>query len=146
MELRAAGDREAPRRRSRVAALLAATAAAGLASRRWPLPGVLAEHTGDALYTVAVYLAGCLLWPNAAAGVLAAGAFALSAAVEVGQLLSPPWLVDVRSTRVGALLLGQGFQLADLAAYAAGAAVGWGADVTFRRASPAAARPPDSLP
>jgi hypothetical protein len=123
-----------------------ATVVAGLASRRWPLPGVLAEHTGDALYTVAVYGVVCLVRPAAPSALAALGAFVVSAAVEASQLLAWPWLAAVRATPVGALLLGQGFQVADLAAYAAGATVAWALDVTFRRASPVPGPAPDRLP
>ena len=41
------------RRRPWLLAALAAVVALGLLSRRHPLPGILAEYTGDALYTVA---------------------------------------------------------------------------------------------
>ena len=44
----------------------------------------------------------------------------LAWAVELSQLLSWPWLQDLRGTRLGALVLGQGFQWADLIAYAIG--------------------------
>jgi uncharacterized protein involved in response to NO len=116
------------RSRWRVAACLATVIGLGLLSRRYPLPGVLAEHTGDALYTVAVFaaLAWCRpAWPGAR---LAAVAFLVSAAVEFAQLLSWPWLVELRRSTLGALLLGQGFQGADFVAYAIGAVGAWSLD------------------
>lgn len=120
----------APPRRSRwrVVACLALVVAAGLASRRWPLPGVLAEHTGDALYTVAVFFVLAWLAPSWRGLVLATVAFAASAAIECGQLLSFPWLVDLRNSKLGALVLGQGFQWADFLAYAVGAGTAWVVD------------------
>lgn len=117
-----------------VAALLA-TIALGLASRRWPLPGVLAEHAGDALYAVAVFQAAALFAPAARGGRLAAFAWIASALVEASQALQWPWLVDLRHTKPGALLLGQGYQTADLVAYAAGAAAAWLVDAGLRAAS-----------
>ena len=107
------------------AVALAVVVAFGLLSRRFPLPGVFAEHAGDALYTVAAFCALALLWPAARGASLAWTALAASAAVEASQLLSWPWLLDLRSTRIGALLLGQGFQAADLFAYACGALGAW---------------------
>src|SRR5262245_22673178 len=104
----------APRRRSRVAACVAAAIALGLLSRRFPLPGFLAEYTGDALWTVAVWFGLAVLWPAAPGGRLTIAAWALSALVEVTQLATWPWLVELRSTRAGALVLGQGFQWNDL--------------------------------
>ena len=66
-------------------------------------------------------------WKNiellAGSASLALGAFAWSALVEAAQLSTSPWLQDLRSTTAGALLLGQGFQWADLAAYGVGAVV-----------------------
>lgn len=103
--------------------LLAATIALGLLSRRHPLPGVLAEHTGDALYAVAVFVALSVVLPRAPGVRLGIAAFAVSAAVEAAQAIDVAWLAELRRTRLGALLLGQGFQWADLLAYAIGAAV-----------------------
>lgn len=129
-----------------VAAALAATVGLGLLSRRHPLPGLLAEHAGDALWTTAAFCLCALAAPRASAWRLALAAFAVSAVVEGAQLLDWPWLRAIRGTPVGALLLGQGAKLADLVAYAAGAGLAWACDATFRRH---AARPrptADTLP
>ena len=123
----------APRRRLLVVAALAATIALGLASRRWPLPGMLAEHTGDALYTVAVFWSLALLAPPMAGPRLGALAFLASTTVEFSQLLQWPWLVELRQHRLAALVLGQGFQWVDLAAYAVGATLAIGCDALLRR-------------
>ncbi|MCC7398446.1 MAG: DUF2809 domain-containing protein [Planctomycetes bacterium] len=130
--------------RRRALAALAVTIAAGLASRRWPLPGLLAEHAGDALYATAVFFVLACGWPSTRPRTLAAVALALAFAVECAQLLPWPWLVAWRQTRVGALLLGQGFQVADLCAQVAGVALalaGW-----WRLSRPCAARRPGSHP
>jgi len=111
------------RSRVRVLVQLAVVIALGLLSRRVPLPGILAEHTGDALYAVAAYFATAFVFPAASRPALACAAFGFSAAIEFSQMLSWPWLRDLRSTRYGALVLGQGFQRADLVAYAIGAVV-----------------------
>ncbi|MBL8737162.1 MAG: DUF2809 domain-containing protein [Planctomycetes bacterium] len=126
--------------------MLVATAGLGLLSRRYPLPGLLAEHTGDALYATAAYFLLAVPFAGARTRTLLGGAFLFAAAVECQQALAWPWLVDLRATRLGALLLGQGFQLADLAAYAAGATLAALADVTFLRPSLPGGPKPDSLP
>ena len=123
----------APRRRLLVVAALAATIALGLASRRWPLPGPLAEHAGDALYTVAVFWSLALLAPATAGPRLGGLAFLASAALEFAQLLQWPWLVELRQHRLAALVLGQGFQWVDLAAYAIGATLATGLDALLQR-------------
>lgn len=126
-----------PRRaRWRSLTCLAVTIALGLLSRRYPLPGFLAEYTGDALYTVAVFWVAAFVRPAAPGWALAITAAAFSAAIECSQLVTVGWLDDLRRTRLGALLLGQGFQWQDLLAYTAGAAVAWGIDGLFVALSP----------
>jgi hypothetical protein len=134
-----------PRRRRLVAAALAVVVGLGLLSRRFPLPGMLAEHTGDALYATAAFGLFALLAPAARTRTLGLAAFGFAAAIEVAQLLDWPWLQTLRSHRLGALLLGQGFQWTDLVAYAAGAGLGCVADVTFRTRSPRGPAAPDRL-
>ena len=116
-----------------VVAALATTIALGLASRRWPLPGLLAEHAGDALYTVAVFWSLAVIAPATAGPRLGGLAFLASAAVECAQLLQWPWLVELRRHRLAALVLGQGFQWVDLAAYAVGATLATGLDALLLR-------------
>lgn len=120
VELSAAGP---PSPRLRGATALAAVVVFGLASRRWPLPGPFAEHTGDAAYAMAAFFLLRVVAPDRPRLVAAAAAFGFSAAVEASQALRWQWLVDLRATRTGALCLGQGFQWADLVAYAIGVAV-----------------------
>jgi len=67
--------------------MLAATITLGLLSRRDPLPGILAEYTGDALYTVAAFVGLSLLFVSVKTRSLAVLAFAWSAAVEFAKLL-----------------------------------------------------------
>lgn len=112
-----------PRARSRPVLLvvLAAVVAAGLASRAPPLADVLVAQTGDGLYAAAVFVVLALLVPGATSARLAATAFLICALVEWAQRLQWPWLVELRRTRVGALLLGQGFLWADMLAYAVAA-------------------------
>lgn len=122
------------RSRPCVLACLAGAIALGLASRRWPLPGVLAEHTGDGLYTVAAFWALLTVAPRLRGPAAGVAAFLSSAAVEFGQLIEADWLQELRANRWAALLLGQGFQVADLVAYAFGGAAAVALDAwLFRR-------------
>lgn len=134
------------RRRSAVLAALFVTIALGLLSRRFPLPGLLAEHTGDALYASAAFWLFAWLRPAAGSQSLAMLAAAFAAAVEFSQLLTWPWLGALRANPFGALLLGQGFQAADLFAYAGGAVLACVADVTFLARSTRPPDRPDRLP
>lgn len=117
----AGSDPPRARRRPLVLGCLLAVIAAALLSRRHPLPGLLAEHAGDALYTVALFLALAVCRPASSARRLGVLALSGSALVEASQLAAWPWLVWLRSTPVGALFLGQGWKAVDLVAYAVGA-------------------------
>ena len=111
--------------RSRVecAGLTVATIAVGLASRRFgaSLP-VVRLYAGDALWAAAVYFAAATIWPRARIAHLAIGALAFSFAIETSQLFHASWIDGIRSTRVGALVLGFGFLWSDLVCYTAGVA------------------------
>ncbi|MEO6593190.1 MAG: DUF2809 domain-containing protein [Planctomycetota bacterium] len=122
-----------PRRRAATGACLLVIVALGLLSRRYPLPGFLAEYTGDALYAVAVFVTLTLVWPAGRIRTLAVAAWLSCAAIECSQLLTWRWLVALRSASVGALVLGQGFQWADLVAHAVGVALAASVTAGLRR-------------
>lgn len=113
---------------------LAVTIAAGLSTRAASLglPGFIVDHGGDALWTVAVYIVFALLLPRARPLVLMALALGASTMVELSQLYQADWLLTLRSTRPGALLLGHGFLLVDLVRYSAGALVAFTIDSACR--------------
>jgi len=116
------------RGRGRLVVCLLGTIGLGLVWRGVLPRGPLAEYPGDALYTVAAFWSLLLVAPAGRRGAIATLAFLGSVAVECSQLLEWPWLVELRSGEIGALLLGQGFQAADLIAYSFGAAGAWGLD------------------
>ncbi len=127
------------RSRLRLSGLSLVTMAAGLATRRFPdaLPDTVADYGGDMLWATLVYWLMAWLRPTAPSMALAAAAALFSLLVEFSQLLSPPWLVAARATRMGALVLGQGFLTSDLVCYAAGVGLAWWVDargITRRRA------------
>lgn len=103
-------------------ALLGATVVLGLATRRYPsvFPVVIARYGGDALWAAMIFWLLALLRPATSAVMLAACAVGISWAVECSQLYHAPWIDAVRATRLGALVLGQGFLWSDLASYAVG--------------------------
>ncbi len=140
------GPLVARRARRAILVALATTVVLALLSRRYPLPGLLAEHTGDALYATAAFFLLALAAPGVATARLGLAAVAFATLVEASQLLAWPWLVALRQTSMGALLLGHGFQLADLFAYALGGALGCVADATFLRRSSRAVARPDRVP
>ncbi len=122
------------RSRIRTACALLLTIGFGLATRSSsiPWPDFVSQNFGDALWTVAVYLSLALALPRASALKLAALSLCLSFAVEFSQRLQFPWLVELRGTLPGSLLLGSGFVWWDLARYAAGALAAFALETVFR--------------
>ena len=116
-----------PHARSRgvLLALLGVTVAAGLASRAVPewQPALVARYAGDTLWAAMVFWLLALLRPAAGTAGLGLAALAVATLVELSQLYHAPALDALRTTRLGALVLGQGFLWSDLACYAIGVAL-----------------------
>jgi hypothetical protein len=139
------GRRTPPR--SRVACVLAfaATLLLGLASRRWPVAAtLLGKYPGDALWALMLFFGAAALWPGAGTGRLVAGTGLACAGVEFAKLWQAPWLVALRHTTAGHLVLGHAFSWQNLAAYAVGVLAGGALDRALpptkaRTTAPAAA-------
>ena len=96
----------------------------GLVVHTWGAPlGVTARDAlGDALWAAMIaWLVGAMA-PRARLASRCAVAYAICAAVETSQLYHSPTLDAMRETQLGQLVLGSGFDVRDLAAYAAGVA------------------------
>ncbi len=89
----------------------------GLLSRKLSF---IPDTFSDALWAMVVYCCFRILLIRKRRAVSAAVALLTAFAVEFSQLLSPGWLVRLRSTFMGHMLLGQGFSWTDLAAYTVG--------------------------
>lgn len=107
----------------------------GLASRRFggSLPVFVAQYAGDVLWATMVFWLCTIAFPRAQTWLLAGLALTIAFAVEFSQLYRAPWLDAVRATSAGALALGQGFLVSDLACYTIGVALGVAIDVLLRR-------------
>ena len=114
------------RARPPYAAASTTTIALGLASRRFAasLSDFVRLYAGDALWAATVYFLAATLWPRARIAWLAAGTLAFAFAIEASQLYHAPWIDGVRSSRLGALVLGQGFLWSDLVCYTIGVIAG----------------------
>jgi sugar lactone lactonase YvrE len=116
------------------------TVLAGLGSRKYPdaLPHFLAEYFGDTVWALMVFLLLGLVFPRATTARLATSALAVAYLDELTQLYHAPWIDSIRDTRLGGLILGQGFLWSDLVCYAAGIGVGAAGEwLAARRARPA---------
>lgn len=126
----------------RVVAILA-TVLLGLATRKAPglFPGFIAEYGGDTLYaTLWVQLVGLVVWRDAvvrgrdlrATWQIALTALLVCFVVEFSQALDVAFLNVIRTTTLGALVLGRGFLASDLACYVVGSGLGWGIEAGLR--------------
>ena len=89
----------------------------GLQSRRIES---LPNATGDALWVIAVYCFYRLIWCKEPLYKIAGASLLTAYTIEFSQLIRWDWLVSLRSTTIGHLLLGQGFLWTDMAAYTIG--------------------------
>ena len=100
--------------------------ALGLASRHgtsWLAPS-FGKYPGDALWAMMVFFGFGFVRPMSSVVRVAIAAFVFSCAIELLKLCSAPWLVDARRTPFGSLVFGHVFSFGNLAAYAAGIALG----------------------
>jgi len=79
-------------------------------------------ETGDALWAVMVFCLCRAVLIRKPLGLIALISLLVSYGVEASQLIQWDWLVRLRSTTLGHLLLGQGFLWKDLVAYTIGVA------------------------
>ncbi|WMX45141.1 DUF2809 domain-containing protein [Streptomyces roseicoloratus] len=86
--------------------------------------GPVAEHAGDALYTVLVLTLVVLVAPRIRPGIAASAALGFSCAVELFQLSGIPAQLATHAP-LARLVLGTSFNAPDLLWYAVGAAFGW---------------------
>ena len=90
---------------------------------------------GDSLWAVVMYCCWRIVLVKRPPYVAAAFALVTSFAVEFSQLIKWHWLVELRSTKIGHLLLGQGFLWSDLIAYTVGIAAALLCTMALRRSS-----------
>lgn len=109
---------------------IAVLIALGLLSRRVKF---VPAACGDALWAMMVYCCFRIVLIRKPLVISAAAALIASFAVEFSQMLKPDWLVKIRSTFLGHMLLGQGFLWSDLLAYTIGIAVVYGLTALIRQ-------------
>lgn len=103
---------------------------AGLATRQWGnyLPEFVALHGGDAIWAAMIYSGFRFLAPHKPLGWALACSIIFCCAIETSQLYQADWIRAIRDTRLGSLVLGNGFLFIDLVRYAAGILLVYGAD------------------
>jgi hypothetical protein len=91
------------------------------------LPRIVAKYTGDAFWSLAVFLGVGLVWPRLSTRAAASLAVAISCAVETSQLCHAAWWDAFRDMRLVGLVLGTPnatFAWADIGAYIIGIGLG----------------------
>ena len=97
------------------------------------LPPAARDVIGDALWAAMMFWWISALWPSSHVAVRASVALGISWTVELSQLYHTPSLEAARSTTLGRLILGSGFDVRDLVAYAGGVMVAVAIDAMVRR-------------
>ena len=99
-----------------------ATIVVGLAVSRagLALPHALRDKLGDALWAMMIFWWISAAVPSRGSPLRAAVAGSICVVVELSQLYHAPMLDALRSTTLGHLVLGSGFDAIDLVAYATG--------------------------
>ncbi len=92
-----------------------------------------AIYGGDIFWAALVYWGIALLALKKRAAVPLTGALLFSFLIEFSQLNSAPWLMDLRATTLGALILGHGFLYSDLLCYTIGITSAFAIDHFFIR-------------
>lgn len=117
-----------PYRRHRfwLATALVLVVALGVASRAYPwlFSSALGSYPGDALWALMVFLGIAFIKPVMPTSRVACAALAFSWLIEASQLYQASWIIALRATTPGHLVLGTGFQWLDLVAYCVGIGCG----------------------
>lgn len=108
------------------AAAAVAVIGAGLfwRSGRLALSSFAEKYGGDALWALVVFLGMGFIFRRTSTVRVALAALCFAWSIEFLQLYHAPWIDGVRAMRIGHMILGSTFNAPDLAAYAAGIAVG----------------------
>lgn len=100
----------------------------------------LSKYGADALWSLLIYFSVAACFTRHKPSTIALSVLAFSWSIEFLQCYHALWIDNLRSTRLGALILGSVFNWQDLLAYSAGTLMGFGTDLQLakRNGSPAA--------
>lgn len=96
----------------------------GLLSRKVPgLPSFIESYSGDILWALMVFVMFAFIFNKKSTLSIVVYAIFFSYAIELSQLYHAPWIDSIRSTTIGALVLGFGFLWSDILCYTVGIAI-----------------------
>ena len=96
----------------------------------WPF---VAKYGGDTIWAGQFLFFLRIIFARTSLVRLAIMNFVLGALVEVSQLYQAPWINNIRSTAIGAALLGLGFLWSDLICYAIGTILAYAVCIAIER-------------
>lgn len=98
----------------------------GLASRYInALPDFIVNHAGDTLWAIMVYFLFRFIFVRNSKYMALWLGFIFCFSIEFSQLYQADWIITVRGTLFGALILGKGFLVIDLIRYSIGLAIAY---------------------
>lgn len=116
------------RRRNRLTyfLLIVATIGIGLLSRASFIPELLLPYLGDVLYTTMYFFIFGFLFPEMPPMKVLLLSIGVCYVIEFLQFYKADWIMAIRRTRLGGLILGFGFLWSDLLCYTIGGFLGFG--------------------
>ncbi len=96
------------------------TIALGLLSRTAIIPDFIYPYLGDYLYAVMYFFIFGMLFPRKSSLRIAIYSILFCYLIELTQLSQASWLNQIRSYKIGALVLGHGFLWSDIISYTLG--------------------------
>lgn len=113
-----------PRNRFYYFLLIFITIGTGLFSRSRFIPEWIYPYLGDVLYTVMYYFIVGFMFPAMKPIKVAILSIVFCYAIEFTQICKADWLMELRSYKLGGLILGYGFRWSDLVCYTLGGGLG----------------------
>jgi hypothetical protein len=105
--------------------LVCATILIGLVSRSSIVPDMIYAYLGDTLYALMMFWIMAFLFPRKSVLIVAVLSLMVCFSIELSQLYQASWIVEIRKTRLGGLVLGFGFLWSDLISYFVGVVFGF---------------------
>ena len=105
--------------------LIIFTIGIGLMSRASFIPKSVLPYLGDILYTLMFYFILGFLFPEMSKAKVAVISIGLCFLIEISQFYQADWINEIRSYKLGGLILGFGFRWSDLVCYTLGGLWGY---------------------
>ncbi len=119
------------RNRTRYFLIILFTIILGLSSRTAIVPQFIYPYLGDFFYALMIYFIMGFLFPKKRLLGIAALSILICFSIEFLQLYQAQWIINLRATTLGKLVLGSGFLKSDLISYLLGVFLGFIMELWF---------------